>query len=162
MAREFINSDVGEFGFNQFHVLKDNTWKLIDLEVDCDEMTIKNFRQNDDLIFQFWVNDTKTRFCMASNFRGHKRQVEMPQDMLKRLKVTFTEPAKGGGEFDLSIDNPVYRGEIVSGTINVSRNKNGWDHQDYEYKRKTLENIIGNILRLTGGIVTKTTEYVNA
>lgn len=162
MDRRFIYSDLGEFGFNQFHIWKEDKWTWLDLEVDCDPTTIKNFSQNADLIFQFWVDEDKTKFCLASNFMGHKRQAGIPLAMLGKLKVTFTEPAKGGGEFDLSIDSEKYRGEIISGKIKVARNKNDWDTQDYRVKRKNLEKIIDTIQQLTGGVVTGTTEYINA
>jgi hypothetical protein len=162
MDRRFIYSDLGEFGFNQLHIWKDDKWTWLDLEVDCDAMTIRNFSENNDLIFQFWVHEDKTKFCLASNFMGHKRQADIPLAMLEKLKVTFTEPAKGGGEFDLSIDSEKYRGEIISGKIKVARNKNDWDTQDYRVKRKNLEKIIETVQQLTGGVVTGTTDYINA
>jgi hypothetical protein len=139
MSREFIYVNLGEFGFNQFHLWKDDKWTWIDLEVDCDETTIKNFNENESLIFQFWVNENKTKFCLASNFLGHKRQADIPITMLEKLKVAFTEPAKGGGEFDLSIDSEKYRGEIISGKIEVATSNKDWDLQDYRVKRKHLE-----------------------
>jgi hypothetical protein len=162
MVREFIYSDLGEFGFNHFYIWKNDKWTWVDLEIDCDFMTIKNFKENENLIFQFWVNDEKTKFCIASNFLGHKRQADIPLAMLEKLKVIFTEPAKGGGEFDLLIDSEKYQGEIIRGKIKVATSKNGWDMQDYQVKRKNLEKIIETIQQLTGGIVTGTTEYINA
>lgn len=162
VAREFIYSDLGEFGFNQFHQWKDDKWTWIDLEVDCDIVTIENFKENNSRTVQFWISEDKTKFCLASNFSGHKRQANIPLTMLGKLKVTFTEPAKGGGEFNLSIDSDKYRGEIMSGQINVRMNGNHWDTQDYKIKRRQLENIVETVLQLTGGVLTKVTEYINA
>jgi hypothetical protein len=62
----------------------------------------------------------------------------------------------------LSIDSTKYRGEIISGKINVKLNNNNWDTQDYQNKRKQLEKVIGTVVELTRGTVTRTTEYINA
>jgi hypothetical protein len=75
--------------------------------------------------------------------------------------VTFTEPAKGEGEFDLSMDNENFRGEIISGKFNVRINNSHWDMQDYRVKRKHLEEAIETLLQLTGSTITRTIEYIN-
>lgn len=162
MNREFIYDELGEFGFNQFHIWESDKWTLVDLEVDCDRATIENFKNNNNLIFQFWINDEKNKLCVASNFLGHKRQVNIPIEMLNKLKVTFVEPAKGEAKFDLSIDSEKYRGEIISGKINVKKIDNNWEIDDYNTKRKSLEKIIESLLKLTSGVITKRNEYINA
>src|SRR5260370_41032156 len=99
---------------------------------------------------------------MASNFWGHKRQAIIPTNILGQLKVTFTAPAKGGAEFELSIDQENIRGEVISGQINVKRTGIDWDNQDYYVKRKHLEKITEAILKLSNSKLTKTIEYINA
>jgi hypothetical protein len=73
--RVFIYNDIGEFGFSLFHIWKNSKWTWLDLEVDCDEITIKNFQENHNLVFQYWINEDKAKFCLASNFLGQSLSI---------------------------------------------------------------------------------------
>ena len=159
MKRHFIQADIGEFGFSTFQTLRDGAWRSINLEVDCDPVTIQNF-ENGSFTYQFWAND-QSEFCVASNVFGHKRQAKIPFEMVKKLRVMFIAPAKGGAEFELLIDDERYRGAIMSGPINVQRIDHNWDMSAYYSKKRLLEEMIQTVIKLTNGSVTKTTEGFN-
>lgn len=160
--RIFIHDDLGQFGFNQFYSWKDEKWVWIDLEVDVDPETLKIFRSDKFVQFQIWLADDRTRLGLASNFHGHLRQVFLPLKMLEKVKVEFARPAKGGGEFDMSIDNKDYQGQIIGGGIKLSRKDHSWDMLEYEEKKKSLKEIVDSILNLTQGQLTRTLEVINA
>jgi hypothetical protein len=163
MKREFIYRDLGEFGFNQFYKFDEGKWTWIDLEVDCDETTLDNFRNDNTLNFQFWVSEDKTHLNIASNFLGHKRQAHIPLSMLTSCKLTFLEPAKEGAVFELTIDSNIYRGEVIRGQMSVKYMGNTkWDSDEFQSKRKILEGITDKLMEITGGQVTKRETYTNA
>lgn len=162
MNRIFIHDDLGQFGFNQFYIWKDEKWAWIDLEVDVDPETLKIFKSEKLVQFQIWLTDDRAKLGLASNFQGHLRQVFVPLKMLEKIKVEFARPAKGGGEFDMSIDNKGYRGQIISGEIKLSRRDHSWDMLEYEEKKRSLNEIVDSILNLTQGQLTKTLEVINA
>jgi hypothetical protein len=141
---------------------KEAEWVWTDLEVDVDPTTLQIFR-NDKLVqFQIWLTEDRTKLGLASNFQGHLRQVFLPLEMVEKVKVEFSRPAKGGGEFDLSIDNKNYRGQIIGGEIKLNLKDNSWDMLDYEDKKKSLKKTVESILALTNGELTRTTEFINA
>jgi hypothetical protein len=162
MDRILIYSDIGEFGFNQFHVWDGERWVWIDLEVDVDASTLQIFKDNNLIQFQIWSTVDRTKLGIASNFLGHIRQAFLSLEMLEKVKVEFARPAKAGGEFDLSIDSKKYKGQIIGGEIKVALKENYWDMLDYEEKKRSLQKVVESILSLTNGQLTKTTEFINA
>ncbi|MBX2969988.1 MAG: hypothetical protein KF803_11505 [Cyclobacteriaceae bacterium] len=162
MDRILIYRDIGEFGFSEFHVWNGEKWVWTDLEVDVDVSTLKIFKANNQIQFQIWLTDDRTKVGIASNFMGHIRQAFLASEMFEKIKVEFGRPAKAGGEFDLSIDSKRYKGQIISGEIKVALKGNYWDMSDYEEKKRSLQKMIESILTLTNGQLTKATEFVNA
>jgi hypothetical protein len=163
MTREFIYRELGEFGFNHFYIFKDDKWTWLDLEVDCDETTLDNFKKDHNLNFQFWGSEDKAHLNIASNFLGHKRQARIPLPMLVSCKLTFLEPAKEGAVFELAIDTSMYRGEIIRGEMSVnSTGTSSWDYGEFKIKKKLLEGIADKMMAITGGRITKRELCTNA
>lgn len=162
MERILIHKNIGEFGFNQFHVREDDKWVWFDLEVDIEALTLSLFKDDNNVQFQIWVTEDRAKLGIASNFRGHIRQALLPMELVEQVKIKFVRPAKGGGEFELLIDSRKYKGQIMSGEIKVDKTGSYWDMSDYEKKKNSLKKTVESILSLTKGELTSTVEFTNA
>lgn len=148
MNRILFDTSIGNLLCSDIYKIIDNKRKLLSEEVDIDDDTRFIFEQNENLTMQIWIEDDKLNF--ATRVKGFTRQTRIERGLFSKFYKQIEKPAKGGGNYRLSIFDDKYSGAIISGHINEL------DNRDFKKRIDIIETQrIPQLMKILNGEIVK-------